>query len=103
MLLMACDTTTPAEHFERAQGMYGENALRAAVIELKNALQKQPEHAQARLLLGQTRYKLGDYPSALKEFERSLDLGLANEAVTLGLLSAKVRLGRYQEVIGELE
>ena len=101
--LAACDTTTPEEHFASARNYYAAGEIRTAVIELKNALQKAPDLAEARRLLGESHARLGDYPSALKEFERALDLGLADEALRVGLLNSKNRLGRYQEVIGELE
>jgi putative PEP-CTERM system TPR-repeat lipoprotein len=79
------------------------NAPRAAVIELKNALQKDPEYAAARRLLGRAHFQVGDMPSALKEFERALDLGLDDDETRLGLLRAKNSLGRYAEVVGALE
>ena len=101
-LLAACDTTTAQEHYANAREYLAENEVPTAVIELKNALQKAPDMAEARLALGQAHAILGNHPSALKEFERALDLGLDTEAVTIGLLGAKVRLGRFQEVIGEL-
>lgn len=102
-LLTACDNTTAQEHTDNGRDRLAEGELRAAVIELKNALQKAPDLAEARLLLGNAHQQLGDHPRALKEFERALDLGLDNEPVRLGLLRSKVRLERYQEVIGELE
>ena len=101
--LAACDSTTAEQHYARAETSLADAEIRTAVIELKNALQKNPDFADARLLLGETHARLGDYASALKEFERALDLGLDNDRVRLGLLDAKVRLGRHQEVIGELE
>ncbi|MEZ5559897.1 MAG: PEP-CTERM system TPR-repeat protein PrsT [Pseudomonadales bacterium] len=100
--LGGCDSTTPQEHVARAEQNLATNDLRTAVIELKNALQKQPDLASARLLLGEAHARLGDYPSALKEFERALDLGIDDQRLKVDLLAAKVRVGRYQEVIGEL-
>ena len=103
LVLIGCDRTTPVQHYENAQGYFLTNQVRTAVIELKNALQKAPDFADARLLLARSHAKLGDFPSALKEYERSLDLGLDTEEVKVGLLRTKVRLRRHQEVIGELE
>ena len=101
--LTACDTTTPEEHFASARNYYAAGEIRTAVIELKNALQKAPDLAEARYLLGESHARLGDYPSALKEFERALDLGLADEALRVGLLNSKNRLGRYQVGIGQCQ
>jgi putative PEP-CTERM system TPR-repeat lipoprotein len=101
--LIGCDSATAEQHVDNASGRMAEGDINTAVIELKNALQKNPDLAEARLLLGEAHARLGDHPSALKEFERALDLGLEDPRVKVGLLRAKVRLGRYQEVIGELE
>jgi putative PEP-CTERM system TPR-repeat lipoprotein len=102
LALTACDNTTPEEHLAEAQRYFGEANYRTAVIELKNALQKNPELAAARLLLGRADVALGDYPNALREFERAMDLGLTGDELTVGLLDSKNHLGRQQEVIGEL-
>ncbi|MEQ8859923.1 MAG: PEP-CTERM system TPR-repeat protein PrsT [Pseudomonadales bacterium] len=103
LLAAGCGSTSAEQHLENARARMAEGEVRTAVIELKNALQKSPDLADARLLLGEAHDRLGDYPSALKEFERALDLGLDNERVRAGLLRSKVRLGRFNEVIGELE
>ena len=101
--LVGCDSATAEQHVGNAEARLAQDDVRTAVIELKNALQKDPDLASARLLLGEAHARLGDHASALKEFERALDLGLDDPRVQTGLLRAKVRLGRYQEVIGELE
>ncbi|MEZ5549689.1 MAG: PEP-CTERM system TPR-repeat protein PrsT [Pseudomonadales bacterium] len=103
LLLSACDSTTAEQHLQRANDYFDSGELRTAVIELKNALQKQPDLGAARLLLGRTQFLLGDYPSALKEFERARDLGASDDRLQSEYLTSKNRLGRYQEVIGELE
>ena len=101
--LSGCGGSTAEEHYARAQTYVAQGEDRAAVVELRNAVQKKKEYPEARLLLGETRARLGDFPLALKEFERALDQGLDDDRVRLGLLETKVRLARYQEVIGELE
>lgn len=103
LLLAACDNATPADNLASAEGAYAQREYRTAVLHLKNALQQQPDLADARLLLGRSYLQLGDYPSALKELERALDLGESGDDLTLGLLTAKNNLGRHAEVIGELE
>jgi putative PEP-CTERM system TPR-repeat lipoprotein len=100
--LAGCDSTTADEYLDRARTSIAETEYRTAVIELKNALQKQPELGTARKLLGQTYYLQGDFPGAVREFERALDLGIPTSDIELELLSAKNRIGRYQEVIGAL-
>lgn len=102
VLLAGCDQTTATEHQTRARALIEQDDYRTAVIELKNALQKEPELASARYLLGVAQQEIGDYPSALKEFERALDLGHDAPDLEARMLALKVDLGRYQEVIGEL-
>ena len=101
--LVGCGGNTAEEHYARAQSYVAEGEDRAALVELRNAVQKQKKYPEARLLLGETRARLGDFPTAFKEFERALDEGLDNDRVRLGLLETSVRLALYQQVIGELE
>ena len=58
---------------------------------------------EARALLGRLHLQAGDAPSALKELERALDLGIDDDDTRLSLLRTKIALGRYSEVVGELE
>ncbi|WP_421864928.1 tetratricopeptide repeat protein [Motiliproteus sp.] len=63
---------------------------RAAVIELKNLLSENPEHAQGRLLLGELYLKRGDLQGADKELRRARQLNA--ESPRLPLLQARVQL-----------
>src|SRR5262249_37690611 len=69
------DRTTAQEHVARAQQFAAADNPRSAIIEFKNALQKDPNLAAARLGLGETELSVGDVQSAEKELERALDLG----------------------------
>jgi len=103
LLLAACSQATPEELVQRAREYQAENEISSAVIELKNALQQNPNFGEARLMLGKLYLTSGDPASALKELERALDAGIAKADVLVPLLTAKNQLGRYQEVLGELE
>ncbi len=102
-MLSACDQTTAVEHLARAESYAQASDYRAAVIELKNALQKDPDLMEARAALGEAHLALGDFASGVKEFERALALGSRDEAVRVGLLSGQLGLGEYQAVLDELE
>ncbi|RDE22926.1 hypothetical protein DV711_10255 [Motiliproteus coralliicola] len=67
---------------------------RAAVIELKNLLSEQPEHARGRLLLGELYLKRGDIKGADKELRRARQLNV--DAPRLPLLLARTQLQQGQ-------
>ncbi len=100
---VACDTKTAAEHLQSAHVNVAEGEPRVAIIELKNAIQKDPSLGEARSLLGQLHFLSGDLPSALKELERAVDLGIVDDTLRLTLLRTKTAMGRYTQVLGELE
>ena len=80
LLLVGCDgigQRTDAEYVERAQDHLDKGELRAASIELKNALVQNPNHPQARWLLGKIYLEFGQYAAAEKELTRARDLSHA--------------------------
>ncbi|MFC6438902.1 XrtA/PEP-CTERM system TPR-repeat protein PrsT [Bowmanella sp. JS7-9] len=78
-LLIGCTQPSPQEHLNKAQQYAANKETAAAVIELKNAIQQNPEYAEARFLLGKLYMEQKDYPSAEKEFSRVLELGYKTE------------------------
>ncbi len=103
VLLGACGNLTAEEHLQRAQEALAQGEVQAAIIDLKNAVQKNRDFGEARSLLGQAHLRAGDAVSALKELERAQDLGLTDDATMLALYRTKLALNQYSEVIGALE
>ncbi|MGD1876760.1 MAG: XrtA/PEP-CTERM system TPR-repeat protein PrsT [Kiloniellaceae bacterium] len=73
--------------------------LRAAVIELKNALQSDPGNAEARLLLGEVYVKLGNGGAAAKELGVAERLGVAKERLVALQGRALLLQGKYEDVL----
>ena len=73
----------------------------AAIIQLKNALQKNPDDAEARYLLGMIYQETGDPASAEKELRKALALGMSRDKVTPGLGKALLIQGQFQKVLDE--
>jgi predicted Zn-dependent protease len=61
---------SPEKHVERAQGLIDKGEHNAALIELRNALQSQPEMPAARFLLAEVMLWHGDSVSAERELKR---------------------------------
>ena len=75
--------------------------IKAAIIQLKNALQKNPDNAEARYLLGTIYNATGDPKSAEKELRRALNLGMSPARVLPDLGQALLAQGQFQQVLDE--
>jgi putative PEP-CTERM system TPR-repeat lipoprotein len=103
--LSGCDRTsslTEQEHIQRAKDLDDKGKLKESVIELKNAIQKNPDSAQARLLLGEIYLRLGLGNEAEKELSRAEKLGVNPETIKLQLGKAWLLTGEYKRVIEEI-
>ena len=74
---------------------------KSAIIQLKNALQKDPDNAEARYLLGTIYNEEGDPLSAEKELRKALSIGLSPDKVMSDLAKALLVQGQFQEVLDE--
>jgi putative PEP-CTERM system TPR-repeat lipoprotein len=102
-LMLGCDNSTVVDHVQAARDSLAKGEMNVAIIELKNALQKDRSSGEARSLLGQAYLQVGDLPSAFKELERAINLGMADDDTAIALLKTKNALGRFAEVIDELK
>jgi len=100
-LLAACGGDSPDALLASAKEYLAKNDPKAAVIQLKNALEKKPDVAEARFLLGRTLLETGDVASAEKELRRARDLKYPAAQVDPQLALAWVRMGEYQKVVDE--
>jgi len=96
----ACGSGSTSEHhLETARGYLADNKLNAAVIELKNALQKDPNQPEGRWLLGNAYMQYGRGAAAEREFTVAGDLGYPQEKLTPAILRAYLIQHKYKELI----
>jgi len=93
---------TEQERLQRAKNFRDEGKLEASVIELKNALQTNPNNAQARWLLGEIYLDLDRAPDAEKELLQAKQLGADKESVKVPLGKALLAQGLYKRVISDI-
>ena len=72
-----------ADHLARADELRAKGDAKGSVIELKNALQKEPDNAQARLRIGEAYLQQGDLAGAQKELNHALNAGLLEATLPL--------------------
>lgn len=104
--LAACSNEanlTDLQHIERAKDYQDKGELQASVIELKNALQKNPNNTEARWLLGKTYLLLDNANAAEKELSRARELGIDANAVVVPLGKTLLAQGEAQRVLDEIE
>jgi putative PEP-CTERM system TPR-repeat lipoprotein len=103
VVLGGCGERSPEALLASAKARLAKGDSRAAVIDLKNLLQRDPNHGEARLLLGEIHLADGDFASAEKELARAIGLRQPHEKVLPPYARALLAQGKYQAVIAELE
>ena len=91
------------EHFDRARQHQRDGDSRAAVIELKNALQQKGDLVDARWMLGEIYLELGLGANAEKEFERALELGLKRDESPRVLTETALLQGKFALALERIE
>jgi len=84
-----------------AKEMLKKNDRAGAVIQLRNALQKNSDLAEARFLLGTSLLETGDLPGAEKELRKAAELGYSADEVSPVLARLLVRRGEFKKAIDE--
>lgn len=92
--LAGCGSDAAPELIAKAQQALAAKDTKAAQIHLKNALQKDAQSAEARLLLGQVLLEGGDARGALVEFDKAAQAGMA--AARLAPLHARALAERRE-------
>ena len=90
---------TADRYVAEAEISVAKGELRTAVIQLKNVLQHDPTHLEARVTLARVYMRLNDWPSAEKEFRQAKALGAGPETWKPGLGEALLLLERHDELL----
>lgn len=101
--LSACAGDSPEKTLASAEAYLAKNDSKAAVIQLKNALQARPDWAKARFLLGQALLNAGDPVAALVELEKARQLKHPDDAVVPAMARALMLQGKFKAVIDRFE
>lgn len=100
---MAATTDSESlEFFEDGQRLFDQGDLNAAVIQLKNAIQRDPNHAAARYLLGRIYIASGNGASAEKELRKARSLGGVPDQLIVDLGRAYLLQGKFRAMLEEL-
>ena len=100
--LASCEKSkSPQDLIVEAREYQQNGDNKAAIIQLKNALQKTPDNADARFLLGSIYNDAGDPLSAEKEIQKAINLGMNPATALPELVQALLAQGQYQTVIDE--
>ena len=85
-----------AEFYESALGLFAKADYRGAVIQLRNALQRNDRNLAARLLLGRAHVRLGDGAAAEKQLMAALASGADRATTAVPLGRAYMLQGKYK-------
>lgn len=103
--LASCGKTnfTDIEHIARAKDFQDQGDIAASVIELKGALKKNPDNAEARWLLGQIYVDLESGAAGEKELKRARELGVDPNSVLVPLGHALLQQNKAKQVLDEIQ
>ncbi|MDP3537342.1 MAG: PEP-CTERM system TPR-repeat protein PrsT [Azonexus sp.] len=99
--LGGCGGDNPEALIASSKDFLAKNDSKAAVIQLKNALQKDPNLGEARFLLGKALLESGDVAGAEVELRKAIDLKFAKEQAIPLLAQALLASGQAKKVTDE--
>ena len=98
-LVAGCGGDSPDKLIASSKEFLAKNDSKAAVIQLKNALQQNPNLGEARFLLGKALLESGDMAGAEVELRKALELKFAAEQTTPLLARALLSTGQAKKGI----
>ena len=101
LFLAGCGGGSTESMLASAREYVAKNDNKAAVIQIKNALQKSPDSAEARYLLGTILLKTGEVASAEVELRKALELKFPADQVVPDLARAMLAQGQFKKVTDE--
>lgn len=102
ILLAACQSSSdPAAMVASGKSYLEKGDHAAAVIQFKNALEKQPNSADARFLLASALEAAGNPIAALVEYRKARDSGYAREAVDGRIAALMIDIGDTAGILKE--
>ncbi len=90
-----------AELLTSAKAMLEKKDRKGAIIQLKSALQINPESPQSRLMLGKALMESGDAAAAVLELRKALELQVPEELVTPDIARTLLASGEADKVIAQ--
>ena len=98
-LSVACSDTSEAQLIASARSQLDKRDVPSAIIQLKSALSKNPQSANARYWLGMALLQGGTPIAAVVEFEKALELKLSEDEVIPKLAQAMLQAGQIDKAI----
>jgi putative PEP-CTERM system TPR-repeat lipoprotein len=102
LLVAGCGGGSAEDMLASAKDYLTKNDAAAATIQLKNALAKNPELAEARFLLGRALLDSGDPVAAEVELRKAIQLKFAADQITPILARALLAQGQHKKLLDEL-
>lgn len=100
-LMAACGSGNEGDLVDSARKLMDKQDHRAAIIQLKNALQQNPKSPEARLLLGKALLSSGDASGALVELLKAQELQVPDDEVVPSLAQALLSTGEPARLISQ--
>ena len=103
LVLAACAQKDPATLVASAKQYIAKRDYPASIIQLKNALQKDPNNGEARYLLGLASLESGDISSAEIELGKASALGYRGEELRVATARMLLAKGEYAKLTKEYD
>ena len=101
LLLAACGGEDTSDMLASAKNYIEKNDNKAAIIQLKNALQKSPSSSEARYLLGKAFLQEGEAVASAIELRKALDLQYSTDKVVPLLAKALLGNREYKKLVDQ--
>lgn len=98
LALGACSSDSSTDMLAAAKKSIAANQYPAAIVQLKSALEKNPQAAEIRYLLGQTLLDAGNPSAAEVELSKVNDQGYERDKVVPALAQALLQTGEYKKL-----
>ena len=102
LVLASCSKDEPTGLISSAKTYLAKHEYDAGIIQLKSALQKTPDDAEARMLYGKALLDTGRPAAAETEIRKAIDLNYPSDETYPVLAQALINQGAYAKAVAEL-